>query len=100
VHKQLQMAHDQRLRAIPSHQKFHAYGTYGITARAYQSTAKRIRYVEVSQHGKQPECLIYPDGTAVAVENSQFYGPGGLGRLLEAFGVESPEHLFSMFFPT
>jgi cytochrome b involved in lipid metabolism len=98
--KQLQLAHDQRLRAIPSRLRFGACGAYGITARAYHWEAKRIRYVEVSQHGKQPECLIYADGTAVAGENSQFYGPGGVDRLLEAFGVESPEQLFSMFFPT
>jgi hypothetical protein len=99
VHNQLEAARYENLRAIPSRQRFHACGTHGLTARAYQSASKGIRYVEVSEHGKQPECLIYPDGTAVAVENSQFYGPGGLDRLLEAFGVESPERLFSMFFP-
>jgi hypothetical protein len=99
VHNQLEAARYENLRAIPSRQRFHACGTHGLTARAYQSASKGIRYVEVSEHGKRPECLIYPDGKAVAVENSQFYGPGGLDRLLEAFGVESPERLFSMFFP-
>ena len=100
VHKQLEAARYENLRAIPGRHRFHAYGTRGIAARAYQSASREIHYVEVSQHGKQPECLVYRDGTAVAVENSQFYGPGGLDRLLEAFGVESPEQLFSMFFPT
>ena len=100
VRKQLEAARYENLRAIPGRHRFHAYGTYGITARAYQSAANRIRYVEVSEHGKQPECLIYPDGTAVAVDNSQFSGPDGLNRLLKAFAVESPEELVSMFFPT
>jgi hypothetical protein len=99
VRKQLEVARYENLRAIPSRERFRAYGAHGITARAYQSAGNEIRYVEVSQHGKQPECLIYPDGTAVATENSQFYGTGGLDRVLEAFGVESPQHLFSMFFP-
>jgi len=99
VRKQLEVARYENLRTIPSRQRFHACGAHGITAKAYQSAAKKIRYVEVSQHGKQPECLIYSDGTAVAVENSLFYGPGGLDHLLNAFGVESPEQLFSMFFP-
>jgi len=93
-------AHDQRLRAIPSRERFAVYGAHGLTAKAYHWAAKGIRHVEVSQHGKQPECLIYPDGTAVAVENSQFWGIEGLDRMLEALGVESPEQLFSMFFPT
>jgi len=100
VRKQLETARYESLRAIPSRQRFGACGAHGITAKAYHWEAKGIRYVEVSQHGKQPECLIYPDGTAVAVENSQFWGLEGLARLLEAFGVESPEQLFSMFFPT
>lgn len=99
VRKQLEAARHENLRAIPSRQRFHACGAHGIIAKAYQSAGKRIRYVEVSQHGRQPECLIYPDGTAVAPENSQFYGTGGLDRVLDAFGVESPQHLFSMFFP-
>jgi hypothetical protein len=97
VRKQLEAARHESLRAIPSRQRFHAHG---ITARAYQSADKRIRYVEVSQHGRQPECLVYADGTTVAVENSQFYGLDGLNRLLDVFGVESPEQLFAMFFPT
>ena len=100
VRKQLEVARYENLRAIPSRERFRAYGAHGITARAYQSAAKRIRYVEVSQYGKQPECLICSDGTAVAVDNSQFSGPDGLNRLLKAFAVESPEELFSMFFPT
>jgi hypothetical protein len=100
VRKSLQAAHDQRLRAIPSRERFAVYGAHGLTAKAYHWAAKGIRHVEVSQHGKQPECLIYPDGTAVAVENSQFWGIEGLDRMLEALGVESPEQLFSMFFPT
>jgi hypothetical protein len=99
VRKQLEAARHENLRAIPSRQRFHACGAHGIIARACQSAGKRIRYVEVSQHGRRPECLIYPDGTAVATENSQFYGTGGLDRVLDAFGVESPQHLFSMFFP-
>ena len=99
VRKQLETARYESLRAIPSRERFTAYGAHGMSARAYHWAAKGIRYVEVSEHGKQPECLIYPDGTAVAVENSQFWGLEGLGRVLEAFGVESPEHLFSMFFP-
>jgi hypothetical protein len=100
VRKQLEAAHYENLRAIPSRERFAAYGAHGMTARAYHWRAKGIRYIELSPYGKQPECLIYPDGTALAVENSQFYGTDGLDRLLEAFGVESPEHLFSMFFPT
>lgn len=100
VRKQLEAARYENLRAIPSRKRFAAYGTDGMTARAYHWEAKGIRYVEVSLHGKQPECLIHADGSAVAVENSQFYGPAGLNRLLEAFGVKSPEQLFSMFFPT
>jgi hypothetical protein len=100
VCKRLQAAHVGNLRTIPPRQRFAAYGAHGLTAKSYSWEAKGIRYVEVSQDGKQPECLIYPDGTAVAVENSQFWGLEGLGRLLEAFGVESPEQLFSMFFPT
>jgi len=99
VRKQLEAARIESLRAIPGRQRFAAYGANGMTARRYHWEAKGIRYVEVSQHGKQPECLVYPDGTAVAGGNSQFYGPGGLDRLLEVFGVESPEQLFSMFFP-
>ncbi len=99
VRKQLEAARHENLRAIPSRQRFHACGAHGIIARAYQSAGTRIRYVEVSQHGRHPECLIYPDGTAVATENSQFYGTGGLDRVLDALGVESPQHLFSMFFP-
>jgi hypothetical protein len=98
VRKQLETAHFENLRAIPSRRRFVAYGAHGMTARAYHWEAKGIRHVEVSLHGKHPECLIYPDGTALAAENSQFYGPDGLDRLLEAFGVESPEQLFSMFF--
>jgi hypothetical protein len=100
VRKQLEAARHETLRAIPSRQRFHACGAHGIIAKAYQSAGKRICYVEVSQHGRQPECFIYADGTAVAPENSQFYGNGGLDRVLDAFGVESPQHLFSMFFPT
>jgi hypothetical protein len=99
VRKQLEAARYGSLRAIPSRKRFAAYGADGVMARAYHWEAKEIRYVEVSLHGKQPECLIYPDGTALAGENSQFYGPDGLDRLLEAFGVESSEQLFSMFFP-
>jgi hypothetical protein len=99
VRKQLEAARYESLRAIPSRQRFHACGAHGITARAYQSAGKRIRYVEVSQDGRQPECFIYPDGTAAANENSQFYGTEGLDRVLDAFGVESSQHLFSMFFP-
>jgi hypothetical protein len=99
VRKQLEAARYENLRAIPSRKRFAAYGADGVTARAYHWEAKGIRFVEVSPHGKQPECFIYPDGTAVAVENSQFYSPGGLDRVLDAFGVESPQHLFSMFFP-
>jgi hypothetical protein len=99
VRKQLEAARYENLRAIPSRKRFAAYGADGITARAYHWETKGIRHVEVSLYGKQPECLIYPDGTARAGENSQFYGPAGLDRLLEAFGVESPEQLFSMFFP-
>ena len=100
VRKQLEAARYENLRAIPSRKRFAAYGVDGVTASAYHWKAKEIRYVEVSPHGKQPECLIYPDGTPLAGENSQFYGPAGLDRLLEAFGVESPEQLFSMFFPS
>jgi hypothetical protein len=99
VRKQLEAARYGSLRAIPSRKRFVAYGAHGMTARAYHWEAKGIRYVQVSLLGKQPECLIYPDGTALAAENSQFYGPEGLDCLLEAFGVESPEQLFSMFFP-
>ena len=43
--------------------------------------------------------MIYPDGLVIAAETSQFYQPGELDRLLEAFGVESAEQLFGMFFP-
>ncbi len=99
VRKQLQAAHDQRLRAIPSRQRFDACGAHGITARAYHWEAKGIRYVEISRRGEQPECLVYPDGVVIAVETSQFYRPDGLDRLLEAFGVDSPVQLFCMFFP-
>jgi hypothetical protein len=99
VRKQLEAALYQNLRAIPTRRRFAAYGADGVMARAYHWEAKEIRYVEVSLHGKQPECLICPDGTALAGQNSQFYGPAGLDRLLAAFGVESPEQLFSMFFP-
>jgi hypothetical protein len=99
VRKQLQAASDERLRLIPSRQRFLASGAHGIMARAYEWEAKGIRYVEVFQQGKQPECLIYPDGTAVAPETSQFYGPGGLDYLLAAMGVASPVELFGMFFP-
>jgi hypothetical protein len=99
VRKQLEVARYETLRAIPSRKRFAAYGADGITAKANNWEAKGIRYLEVSLHGKPPECFIYPDGKAVAVENSQFYSPGGLDRLLAAFGVESQEQLFSMFFP-
>jgi len=99
VRKYLRAAHDQRLRAIPSRERFAVNGAHGLTARAYHWAAKGIRHVEVSQHGKQVECLIYPDGTVIAAETSQFYQPGGLDRLLQAFGVASAEQLFCMFFP-
>jgi hypothetical protein len=70
-----------------------------LMARAYHWEAKGIRYVEISLRGEQPGCLVYPDGVVIAVETSQFYRLDGLDRLLEAFGVDSPVQLFSMFFP-
>jgi len=98
VRKQLERARYESLRAIPPRQRFAACGAHGITARANQP-ARGIPFVDVSQHGNKTECLIYPDGTALITENSQFWGRDGLKHLTEAFGVEDPIELFSMFFP-
>lgn len=99
VRKLLDRARYESLRAIPRRQRFAACGAHGITAKAYHWPARGIRFVEVSHHGNKPECLIYPDGTALIAENSRFWGRDGLDHLLEAFGVDSPVQLFSMFFP-
>jgi hypothetical protein len=99
VRKQLQRAGYESLCAIPRRQRFAACGAHGITAKAYHWPAKGIRFVEVLHYGNKPECFIYPDGTAIIAENSQFWGRDGLDRLLEAFGVEDLIELFSMFFP-
>jgi len=99
VVKRLRAARVGNLRRIPHRQRFAVCGANGLTAKPYSWKAKGIRHVEISQNGERPECLIYPDGLVIAAENSQFYQPGGLDRLLEAFGVESAEQLFDMFFP-
>ena len=96
--ERLDAAHVGNLRTIPRRQRFAIYGAHGLTAKSYNWEAKGIRHVEISRDGERPECLIYPNGDVIAADASRFYQPGGLDRLLEAFGVETPEQLFSMFF--
>lgn len=97
--ERLDAAHVGNLRTIPRRQRFAIYGAHGLTAKSYNWEAKGIRHVEISRDGERPECLIDPNGNVIVADISPFYQPGGLDRLLEAFGVASPEQLFSMFFP-
>lgn len=98
VSKQLIVARVRSLRRIPQQQRFAAYGANGLTAKAYESPRKKIRYVEVSRHGGQTECVIYADDV-ITVDTSPLNEPSGMCLLLEAFGVKAAAQLFAMFFP-
>src|SRR6267142_659721 len=97
VSERLTAAHVRSLGRIPPGQRFATYGAHDLKAKAYHWTVMGIRCVEVSRRGERPECLIYPSGDILAADTSQFYQPGGLNRLLEAFGVENVAQFFGMF---
>lgn len=99
VRVRFQASELEKLSATPQRQRFAVYGAHGLVAKPYNWEAKGIRHVEISQYGKRPECLIYSDGFAIGAKTSELCQPGGLDRLLEAFGVETAAQLFRMFFP-
>jgi len=83
----------------PSQQRFAVYGAWGYVAKPY-SWRDGTRFVEVAREGHGLEYVVYHDGSISGFkeEESHISRLQNLGRLPAAFGVQTIEQIFGMFF--